>query len=244
MRKATIFFLLLVCSTPTLADCPDNILHDMRNDGYYSWYGQCFRGLRCQRCNEDKHNRSRIKVISEIATEGNCTREDVRAARNNGCSGGAPHDRGRFHAACVEHDTCYGIGGNSKKYCDDMFLTNMLDICTHSGPGCRVSAQAFHKTVALAPEAQNGYDKGQKWYDLNCRYEKTRNAGIPGFNEKTYQGISIEDCLARCTSNSWCKSADYERAAKKCFLQPVTKMQHSLRRDYPGNPYDHYHRLH
>lgn len=73
-------------------------------------------------------------------------------------------------------------------------------------------------------------------------YVKTVNAGIPGHNKETHEGVSSNDCLNLCTERSWCRSADYERAAKKCFLQPVTHKQAALRRDYPGNPFDHYSR--
>lgn len=71
---------------------------------------------------------------------------------------------------------------------------------------------------------------------------KTPNAGIPGYNQETHSGISLQSCFKLCTDRGWCKSADYERAKGKCFLQPVSKHQQSLRTDYPGNPYDHYHK--
>ncbi len=74
------------------------------------------------------------------------------------------------------------------------------------------------------------------------RFVVTKNAGIPGFNDETHENVSLEACQNLCTDRSWCKSLDYERAVAKCFLQPVTKFEHSLRTDYPGNPYDHYHR--
>lgn len=66
-------------------------------------------------------------------------------------------------------------------------------------------------------------------------------AGIPGYNQETHDNISLEQCLKLCTDRDWCKSVDYERAARRCFVQPVAEEDvGSLRRDYPGHPYDHY----
>ena len=71
-------------------------------------------------------------------------------------------------------------------------------------------------------------------------YYMTRNAGIPGHNQETHSGVTAQGCLDLCTDRAWCRSADYERAARKCYLQPVNKKQVALRTDYPQNPFDHY----
>ena len=73
-------------------------------------------------------------------------------------------------------------------------------------------------------------------------FSMTPNAGIPGYNQETHEGISALACQDLCIGRSWCKSADYERAKGKCFLQPVNKFEQSLKTDYPGNPFDHYHK--
>lgn len=75
----------------------------------------------------------------------------------------------------------------------------------------------------------------------DTRFDLTRNAGIPGFNSETHTGQSVQACLNLCAERSWCKSADFERATGQCFLQPVNKLEQSLRTDYPDNSYDHYH---
>lgn len=74
-------------------------------------------------------------------------------------------------------------------------------------------------------------------------FRMTPNAGIPGSNQETHRNVSVQSCLALCNQRPWCKSADYERAAATCFLQPVNAAQKPLRTTYPGNPYDHYHKL-
>lgn len=72
-------------------------------------------------------------------------------------------------------------------------------------------------------------------------FSKIPNAGIPGHNRETHEGVSVQTCLHLCSGRSWCMSADYERTTGKCFLQPVGRYEEKLRTDYPGNPYDHYH---
>jgi hypothetical protein len=66
------------------------------------------------------------------------------------------------------------------------------------------------------------------------------NAGIPGFNQEVHSNISVEQCKSICMQRSWCKSVDYERAARRCFVQPVGRHEKPLKTDYPRNPYDHY----
>lgn len=73
-------------------------------------------------------------------------------------------------------------------------------------------------------------------------FDKTANAGIPGFNQETVNNVPLQTCMRLCVERSWCKSVDYERAATNCYLQPVNRFEQSLKTTYPGNPYDHYHR--
>lgn len=67
------------------------------------------------------------------------------------------------------------------------------------------------------------------------------NAGIPGHNREVHNNVSVQQCKVICIARPWCKSVDYQRAAGKCFVQPVSEEDtNGLRRDYPGHPYDHY----
>ena len=67
------------------------------------------------------------------------------------------------------------------------------------------------------------------------------NAGIPGYNQETHDNVSLDQCLALCQERDWCKSADYEREARRCFLQPVAEEDvGALKTTYDGHPYDHY----
>jgi hypothetical protein len=66
------------------------------------------------------------------------------------------------------------------------------------------------------------------------------NAGIPGYNNETHGDVSAEECLQICRDRDWCRSVDYERAARVCYVQPVNRDEVELNTNYPGNPYDHY----
>ena len=82
-----------------------------------------------------------------------------------------------------------------------------------------------------APAAQVGADG----------FGMVANAGIPGHNQESYPGLTIDICKAICLQRDWCKSIDFDRAKGACYVQPVAEEDvGSLRRDYPGHPYDHY----
>lgn len=70
--------------------------------------------------------------------------------------------------------------------------------------------------------------------------ELVPNAGTPGYNDEIVENTSLSQCQQMCADRSWCKSVDYKRAEGTCYIQPVSMRDHDLRRDYPGNPYDHY----
>jgi len=67
------------------------------------------------------------------------------------------------------------------------------------------------------------------------------NAGIPGHNQESYPGMTLEICKSICLQRNWCKSIDFDKTNGACYVQPVAQEDvGSLRTDYPGNPYDHY----
>lgn len=67
------------------------------------------------------------------------------------------------------------------------------------------------------------------------------NAGIPGHNQESFPGMTLEICKSICVQRSWCKSIDFDRTNGACYVQPVAQEDvGSLRTDYPGHPYDHY----
>jgi len=66
------------------------------------------------------------------------------------------------------------------------------------------------------------------------------NAGIPGFNDEVHRNISLNACQQICLDREWCKSVDYHRENRICYVQPVDMHEVKLKRNYPGNPYDHY----
>ncbi|MEP4030966.1 hypothetical protein [Roseibium polysiphoniae] len=67
------------------------------------------------------------------------------------------------------------------------------------------------------------------------------NAGIPGHNQESYPGLTIDICKSICVQRDWCKSIDFDRGNGACYVQPVAEEDvGALRTDYPGHPYDHY----
>jgi hypothetical protein len=74
-------------------------------------------------------------------------------------------------------------------------------------------------------------------------YEHTPNAAISGHNVKQLSGVSVSDCVAACNEQAWCKSFDYYKSDRKCDLSDKQAADvGGLKRDYSGNPYDHYSR--
>lgn len=74
------------------------------------------------------------------------------------------------------------------------------------------------------------------------RFSEVRNAGIPGHNVEVLSTVELDRCKAACLTRDWCRSVDYERGAKRCFLQNVNGCDAQINLKYPGNPYDHYFR--
>merc|ERR1712019_320756 len=52
----------------------------------------------------------------------------------------------------------------------------------------------------------------------------------------------VSDCEAACISTSWCNSFDYYKRDNACDLSGVSSqdVERGLKRDYAGDPYDHY----
>ena len=70
-------------------------------------------------------------------------------------------------------------------------------------------------------------------------WTKTPDAAISGHNVEVIAG-DVAACQAACESRSYCKSFDYYKREMKCDLSDMTAADVGLRRDYVGNPYDHY----
>jgi len=68
-----------------------------------------------------------------------------------------------------------------------------------------------------------------------------RNAAIQGHNKEQLTDVTVEDCKAACCSRDWCKSFDYYKLSQKCDLSEGIALEvGGLKRDYFGNPFDHY----
>ncbi len=72
-------------------------------------------------------------------------------------------------------------------------------------------------------------------------YGYTPNAAISGYNRKNLRNVSVSDCISACNETSWCKSFDYYKSDRQCDLSDKNAADvGGLKRDYSGNPYDHY----
>lgn len=83
----------------------------------------------------------------------------------NGCStpGGISLGWGNnelFRDACNKHDICYATPGNTKRYCDDELLREMLRICENGSRFCSSWAQGYYKGVNSG--GQDAYDAAQR----------------------------------------------------------------------------------
>ncbi len=108
-----------------------------------------------------------------------------------------------------------------------------IHIYAHDGGKCRSNNLAiyrFHKVKEFTDVFENDCD----------RFVEIRNAGIPGHNTEVASNISLRACKQKCQERSWCKSIDYERRTRRCYIQNVNKNDVSLKTNYSGNPYDHY----
>ena len=72
------------------------------------------------------------------------------------------------------------------------------------------------------------------------RYGKISNAAIKGYNDEQLSKVSVQDCKSACDKRPWCKSFDYYKYKAKCDLSSKSYHEVGLKRNYPGNPYDHY----
>ncbi|MFT5798562.1 MAG: hypothetical protein ACI84R_002629 [Candidatus Azotimanducaceae bacterium] len=78
---------------------------------------------------------------------------------------------------------------------------------------------------------------------LPTTFSSVQDAGLPGHNiGDPLETVSLNTCMAACTANGSCKSFDYERGPGRCYLQSASASDAgvTLKRDYDGNPYDHY----
>ncbi len=101
---------------------------------------------------------------------------------------------------------------------------------------CRTTCTATDQRPEYLPGDPRDHDTCNTPRD----FEMILNAGIPGHNRETLEPVSLTDCLQSCRAQSWCKTVDYERGPGRCFIQDVSQEQAALKRDYDGNPFDHF----
>ncbi|KAK7485088.1 hypothetical protein BaRGS_00023628 [Batillaria attramentaria] len=60
--------------------------------------------------------------------------------------------------------------------------------------------------------------------DLLQDFVKYAVSGIGGYNMEAYGSITLEECMARCVSNTACLTFEYYKEDGTCNLQPVTAL--------------------
>ena len=116
----------------------------------------------------------------------------------------------------------------------------LTNTAKQTGPGAPAQPQGAPE--ATAPQAQQTSSKGTApAAEFRNGFGFVPNAGIPGYNKETHDNVSLDQCLQLCRDRDWCKSVDYERSARRCFVQPAAAEDvGALKTDYDGHPYDHY----
>lgn len=144
------------------------------------------------------------------------------------------------------------IPGHNAKHLSDVTVTGCALACDAESwclsfdyykreLACGLS-RASVATVPLKVDYENApYDH---YYTVPANnYKKTDNAAISGHNIHQLSGVTPHQCAAECDSQGWCTSFDYYKNESKCDLSDKTAGEvGGLKRDYPGNPYDHYQR--
>ncbi|WP_121102658.1 PAN/Apple domain-containing protein [Litorimonas taeanensis] len=81
---------------------------------------------------------------------------------------------------------------------------------------------------------------------VSDQFSRTENAALSGYNDKTFNNYTVAQCQSACLNEKsfYCKSFDYGKETGRCDLSKNDASgKTSLKRDYPGNPYDHYKRV-
>lgn len=75
------------------------------------------------------------------------------------------------------------------------------------------------------------------------QYKVTKNAAISGHNVEHLSGVTPSECANACNNKPWCMSFDYYKRQNKCDLSNMNSRNVGLKKNYSGNPYDHYEKL-
>jgi hypothetical protein len=88
------------------------------------------------------------------------------------------------------------------------------------------------------------YEKIGRGASVPYRYRHVPNAAISGHNIRPLSKVSVQDCMAACDREYWCKSFDYHKGKNRCDLSNKNAFDvGGLKTDYHGNPYDHYEKI-
>lgn len=72
------------------------------------------------------------------------------------------------------------------------------------------------------------------------KYGFIQNQAIKGHNELRLESRNVKSCIIECNARNWCASFDYHKYESTCDLSKESKYTKTLKKNYPGNPYDHY----
>jgi PAN domain len=147
-------------------------------------------------------------------------------------------------SACMEtcrtdkyKDTCKSV-----EYVRDSRICNLQNVVTSDDyPLVRYKGTDYYEyqcstgTRTVYIEASGTASPSRQ----GARYVRYPGQAIPGHNDEEVPNRTPQECQALCNDRLWCKSFDYNIAARTCLLQSVDASEVPLVA-YPGH--DHYYR--
>jgi|GEM_PF-6972222 len=148
------------------------------------------------------------------------------------------------------------IAGYNNQKLNDVSVLDCMNACAESSSGFVCKSFDYNKNNKSCDLSdKNAADFGGLKTDFQGNpfdhyeylraglFKRTPKAAISGHNEKSYSDVSVRQCKNHCLDERSfaCKSFDYNTKARKCDLSDKNEADvGELKKDYPGDPYDHY----
>merc|ERR1712232_667942 len=126
-----------------------------------------------------------------------------------------------------------------KTACTVSATCQFIAFCPSGTTGC---TGGHHNKCALYSSCASATShQGYTTYSKSQVCALTQNAAISGHNIEHLTSQTVQSCEAACNRRSWCKSFDWYKNSNECDLSDKCAADvGGLKRDYGGNPYDHY----
>ncbi|XP_072050141.1 uncharacterized protein [Amphiura filiformis] len=143
-----------------------------------------------------------------------------------------PHDPSytvqEFPDHLGNHNYCRNMGDADKAWCYTTDPAIRWDFCDVGSP------QRSCNNQVIAPQGNS-----------MSRFAKYVNAAIPQYDRKFIANVSPERCAELCTGETQfvCRSYDYKRAARQCWLSDKNTNDVPAVFTFQGDPFDYYERI-